>query len=111
MSCRIFFLVFVTEQRETSHFSFFFVSFVPKTAALPPPLFLLFVQLVFTLTGLRVQRHSVAQDAQLGTVKGAMVRGDKGGCMVGRALCVIECLLGCVPFSPHPPYFTALFIV
>jgi hypothetical protein len=111
MSCRIFFQVFVTEQRERSHFYFVFVSFVPKTAALPPPLFLLFVQLVFTLTGLRVQPHSVAQDAQLGTVKGAMVRGDKGGCMVGRALCVIECLLGCVPFSPHPPYFTALFIV
>ena len=104
-------LVFVMEQRERLHFSLFFRSFVPKTTALPPPVILLFVQLVFTLTGLRVQRHSVAQDAQLGTVKGAMVRGDKGGCMVGRALCVIECLLGCVPFSPHPPYFTALFIV
>ena len=83
MSCRIFFLVFVTEQRERSHFSFFFVSFVPKTAALPPPLFLLFVQLVFTLTGLRVQRHSVAQDAQLGTV---MVMGAVGRCQkIGRA--------------------------
>ena len=70
------------EQRERSHFSFLFVIFVPKTAALPPPSFLLFVQLLFTLTGLRVQRHSVAQDAQLGTVMGAMDRGDKGGCKV-----------------------------
>ena len=36
-------LVFVMEQRERSPFSLFSPNFVPKTVALPPPLFLLFV--------------------------------------------------------------------
>ena len=56
-----------------------------------------------------MHRHSVAQDAQLGTVKGAMVRGDKGGCVVGRALCVIACLQGCVLFFCFVPVSWACF--
>ena len=36
-------LVFVMEQRERSPFSLFSPHLVPKTVALPPPLFLLFV--------------------------------------------------------------------
>ena len=43
------------------------------------PIFVLFVQLLSTLSGFRLQRHSVAQDAQLGTVMGAVGRGDIGG--------------------------------
>jgi hypothetical protein len=48
--------------------------------------------LLSTLTGLRLQRHNVAQDAQLGTVMGAVGRGDIGGSMGGRSLCAIEFL-------------------
>ena len=66
--------------------------FLHKNAALPPLVFVLFVLLLSTLTGLRLQRHSVAQDAQLGTVMGAVGRGDIGGSMGGRSLCAIECL-------------------
>ena len=53
---------------------------------------MLFVLLLSTLTGLRLQRHSVAQDAQLGTVMGAVGRGDIGGSMGGRSMCAIEFL-------------------
>jgi hypothetical protein len=53
---------------------------------------LVFYTKMSTLTGLRLQRHSVAQDAQLGTVMGAVGRGDIGGSMGGRSLCAIECL-------------------
>ena len=53
---------------------------------------MLFVQLLSTLSGFRLQRHSVAQDAQLGTVMGAVGRGGIGGSMGGRSLCAIEFL-------------------
>ncbi len=62
--------------------------FVFYTKMLP----FVFVLLLSTLTGLRLQRHSVAQDAQLGTVMGAVGNGDIGGSMGGRSLCAIEFL-------------------
>jgi hypothetical protein len=62
--------------------------FYTKMLPFPPLVFVL----VSTLTGLRLQRHSVAQDAQLRAVMGAVGRGDIGGSMGGRSLCAIECL-------------------
>ena len=62
--------------------------FYTKMLPFPPS----FLCCLSTLTGLRFQRHIVAQDAQLRAVMGAVGRGDIGGSMGGRSLCAIECL-------------------
>ena len=47
-----------------------FSKFCSKKAVLPPPTTFFLSQVLSTLSGLRLQRHSVAKEAQLGTVKG-----------------------------------------
>ena len=72
--------------------SLLFVVLSTKNLARPPPTFWQLVLLVESLTELPLQLWSVAQEAQLGPVKGAMGRGHKDGYAWVRLLYVIVCV-------------------
>ncbi len=75
---------------------------VVREKVILPPLFVLSVgALLATLTVHRVPCDSVVHDAELGSVRGSLDRGQRDGYKGKRVRCVFRCVQCCV--CPPPP--------
>ena len=88
------FLLFSQEKKKIRFSPLFLVVGCEKVAL--PPLFVFSVgALLVTLTVLRVPCDSVAHDAELGSLKGSVDRGQKDGLLGERVRYVFWCTLFC----------------